>query len=420
MREISVGGGGSNSSLETDNTRLLHRVGERVKELTALHRTARTLQDDRRSPGDLISDVLCLLPPAWQYPEITGARIFFENLSVQSSNFQHTDWMQSSSFTTRTGEVGGIEICYLEERPSAVEGPFLKEERDLINSLAEMLRSYFQQTTALRALEQAKEELEAKVHLRTQQLEEANESLRRQVVQYRRAQEEIEGYQRKLQRLASELSLSEARHRRAIAQELHDHIGQALAFIRMRVTRFSGDAVFCGFEDSISEIIRLIDQAMNSTRSLTFEISPPILYELGLSSALEWLAEQFEKGHSLAVAVHANRAIDRLPEDTRVVLFHAVQELLVNTVKHSGARGAAVRAEMRGGEVVVSVSDDGCGFDVVRANTASADRMTFGLFSIRERLEVLGGSMTLDSKPGSGTTITLVTPAEGPPREESR
>lgn len=406
------------SALVDDNTRLQHSVGERVKELTALHRTARVLQDDSRPPEALISDVLALLPPAWQYPEITEARIYFQGISVQSPNFRKTDWTQSAFFTTRTGEAGGIDVCYLEARPPAVEGPFLAEERDLINSLAEMLRWYFQRAGALQALEEAKDELEAKVLLRTRQLEEANESLRRQVVEHQRVQARIESYQRKLQRLASELSLSEARHRRAIARELHDQIGQALAFIRIGVLRFSGNAVFCGFEDSISQILRLVDEAINSTRSLTFQISPPVLYELGLVPALDWLAEEFEKKHGLRVSVEADRGIDQVPDDTRAVLFHAVQELLVNTVKHAEAGRVVIRAGHRGDTVVVSVSDDGRGFDVGEADTESGDRMTFGLFSIRERLEVLGGSMALESSPGRGATITLVVPVSSGLAEE--
>ena len=405
------------SALVDDNTRLLHSVGERVKELTALHQTARVLQDDSRPPEALIADVLLLLPPAWQYPEITEARVYFQGISVRSSGFKPTEWMQSASFTTREGETGGIDVCYLEERPPAVEGPFLAEERDLINSLAEMLRSYFQRAGALRALEEAKSELEAQVQLRTRQLEEANESLRQQVVEYRRAQERIEGYQQKLRRLASELSLSEARHRRAIAGELHDHIGQALAFIRLGVLRFKGDAVFCGFEESISRILRLVEEAIHSTRSLTFQISPPVLYELGLVPAFEWLAEEFERKHGLKVSVEADRGVDQVPDDTRAVLFHAVQELLVNTVKHAEASRAGIRAHRHGGEITVCVSDDGRGFDVGQADTESWDRMTFGLFSIRERLEVLGGNMTLESHPGSGTAISLTIPIFTAPAE---
>jgi signal transduction histidine kinase len=231
-------------------------------------------------------------------------------------------------------------------------------------------------------------------------------------------EERVEEYQRQLRRLASELTLTEARQRRIIAGELHDHIGQALAFIRMHLVRLRGDAVFSGFEDSIAEILKLVDQAINSTRSLTFQISPPVLYELGLGAALEWLGEELGAEHGVAVSVRADRAVDALTDDTRVLLFQAGRELLVNAIKHAAPQKVVVTADVQGDDVVVVVSDDGCGFDVARAGVVDADVMTFGLFSIRERLEYLGGSMAVESRRGSGTSVTLRTPVPPPSPEE--
>ena len=231
------------------------------------------------------------------------------------------------------------------------------------------------------------------------------------------ARTQVETYQRQLRRLASELTLTEARQRRIIAGELHDHIGQALAFVRMRLIRLCGDAVFSGFEDSVAEILQVVEQAINSTRSLTFQISPPVLYDLGLGAGLEWLGERLGAEHGLPVSVRADSSIDAVADNTRILLFQAVRELLLNAIKHAAARKVVVTAEARGGAVVVVVSDDGCGFDVAQATAAEADAMTFGLFSIRERLEYLGGSMTVDSRPGSGTSVTLVTPLRPFPEE---
>ena len=185
----------------------------------------------------------------------------------------------------------------------------------------------------------------------------------------------------------------------------------------MRVVRFQGDAVFCGFEDSIQEILRLLTQTINSTRSLTFEISPPVLYELGLGAALEWLGERLGESHGIPVAVTADEAINALPDDTRVVLFQAVRELLVNAIKHADARWVTVTAGLREGEAAVVVSDDGRGFDVGRVREAGVDGMTFGLFSIRERLTYLGGCMLVESRPGEGTSVTLTTPMGRSERE---
>ena len=367
---------------------LLHKLQERVKELTALHGTARILQDQTKSAGDVMRDVADLLPPAWQYPEIAAARIRFERLETRTAGFRETEWRQIASFVVRGGQSGEIEICYLEQRPPADEGPFLKEERELIESLAEMLRFYFQHLLADENLLRAHADLERIVAARTAELRETNASLRR---------------------LASELSLAEARERRKIAEDIHDHIGQALAFTKMSVEQFRGNAIFCGFEDKIDEIAALLAQTIQYARNLTFEISPPALYELGLEAAIDGLAERFRKKHGLAIRVETDAEIGPLESDVVVLLYKSVQELLTNVTKHARAKNAAVRIKRGGDFIRVEVEDDGCGFDAGALGSCGAGDH-FGLFNIRERIQYLGGSMEIRSAPGRGTTVALMTP----------
>ena len=149
---------------------IVHELRERVKELTALHGTARLLQDPARSPEQVLADVVTLLPGAWQYPEIASARIRFGSLEAVSGSFAESAWRQAARFETRDGQSGSIEVFYREARPAADEGPFLKEERDLIQSLAEMLRAYFQHQLADHALRQAHADLERLVDARTEEL----------------------------------------------------------------------------------------------------------------------------------------------------------------------------------------------------------------------------------------------------------
>ncbi len=119
--------------------RTLHHLGERVKELTALHTTARLFQEE--GPVDqLLEKIVALLPPSWQYPEITVARIQFDQFTITTPNFQLTPWVQRAEFVCQNKVPGSIEVVYLEEKPQADDGPFLAEERHLIHSLAEMLR----------------------------------------------------------------------------------------------------------------------------------------------------------------------------------------------------------------------------------------------------------------------------------------
>jgi len=118
----------------------LYHLGERVKELTALHTTARLFQEEHLSTEALLENIVALLPPSWQYPEITAGRICFDGLIIATPNFRESPWVQKARFTCQGERTGSIEVAYLEEQPQEVEGPFLAEERHLINSLAEMLK----------------------------------------------------------------------------------------------------------------------------------------------------------------------------------------------------------------------------------------------------------------------------------------
>ncbi len=386
---------------------ILHKLGERVKELTALHRTARLLQDSQRPAADVIRDVVGLLPDAWQYPEITAARIQFGPYNVTTPNYVVTPWVQSVIFTTGSGDNGCIEVCYLEQMPEETEGPFLSEERDLIKSLAEMLRSYFQHLLADDALREAHDNLEQQVRERTAALSASNEALQEQIAEQMRARQQITAFQEQLRKLNSELSLAEARERRAIASDLHDHIGQALAFVRMRVSEFRGNAVFCGFEEGIDEIVMLLDKTIQYTRSLTFEISPPILYELGLMAAIEWLAEHFESKYGFKVKVVSDGKSVTLREEVQIVLFKCVNELLMNVAKHAQAKRVIVTVSCSKASFRITVADDGKGFDIAMLESASTTSNTFGLFSVRERLKYLDGKFEISSTVGKGTTATL-------------
>jgi PAS domain S-box-containing protein len=135
-------------SAEERNNDLLHRLGERVKELTALHRAARILQNDQQTTPEWLQQLVTVLPLAWQYPEITAARIQLGELEYATPNFKQTPWMQRADFSVAEGLRGTIEVVYLEKMLAEKEGPFLAEERNLIDSLAEVLRSAIERRQA--------------------------------------------------------------------------------------------------------------------------------------------------------------------------------------------------------------------------------------------------------------------------------
>ncbi len=220
----------------------------------------------------------------------------------------------------------------------------------------------------------------------------------------------IRTYQKQLRRLASELSLAETRERREIASDLHDHIGQALAYVSQKVATLRGNAVFSGMEDHFSEILSILDQTIRYTRDLTVEISPPVLYELGLSAAIDWLADRAVHRHRLEVHSTQNGTPVAVSEDVQVFVFKSIQELLTNAAKHACATRIEISTSWTQNGLLIVVSDDGRGFDTTSFENGLSGDCCFGLFSIRERLSYIGGSLDIDSVPGQGTRISISTP----------
>jgi len=270
------------------------------------------------------------------------------------------------------------------------------------------------------ALQKSRDELELRVRHRTAQLERINEDLRTEIAEREKVEQRLIEYQRQLQLLASELSLAEERLRRRIAVDVHDRIGQNLAISRIKIESLVGSVSSPEYSKTLNEIRDLIAQTIASTRSLTFELSPPVLYELGFESAIEWLVRQTRQQHNLSAEFENDNRPKPLDDNIRVLLFQAVRELLVNVVKHASAKKVTVTVRRVNNEIRVEVADDGVGFDVSRLGSADHKTDGFGLFSIRERLSHTGGQLNIESSPGRGTQVTLAAPIGQKSKERPR
>jgi PAS domain S-box-containing protein len=217
-------------------------------------------------------------------------------------------------------------------------------------------------------------------------------------------------YQEKLQSLASELSLVEERERRAIATDLHDQIGQTLSVIKMRCFELRANLKDPSLIQQINEVKELVRQTIKDTRTLTFELSPPVLYELGLVAAIDWLAEQFQSKHNLKCTVEADNKPKPLSQDIEIVLFRSVRELLINIVKHAKANKVKITIRVNKKNLRIRVTDDGVGFSPEMKATRAYKDQQFGLFNITERIRHLGGMLQVDSQRGKGTMVSLVAP----------
>ncbi|MFH1550729.1 MAG: PAS domain-containing protein [Planctomycetota bacterium] len=252
--------------------------------------------------------------------------------------------------------------------------------------------------------------LERRVMERTADLTRANEILEKQIAMRKKAASKLLEYQEQLRSLASELSLAEERERRRIAMYLHDNTCQNLVAAKIRLEKLVRAQPPDNHYRSLDEVVELLEQAVQDTRSLSFEISPPMLHELGFEPAVEFLVEQMRDQHDIILEFHDDGQSRFLDEDVRTVLFQAARELLVNIVKHANARKAAVDIQSDGSNIRIAVDDDGVGFDTAETASRAGRTGGFGLFSVRERLRHLGGRFDIESRPGCGTRATLLAP----------
>jgi PAS domain S-box-containing protein len=228
----------------------------------------------------------------------------------------------------------------------------------------------------------------------------------------KKAEEDIRTYQGQLQSLASLLSLTEERERRRLATDLHDHIGQALAISKIKLGVLQKSVIAEDQAKHLREVRELIEQMIQDTRSLTFELSLPVLYELGFEAAVEWYAKHIRSQHGIKVHVQKDLLPIPMDDEIKVLLFRSVRELMINIVKHAQAHNARVTIRREGEDVNIAVEDDGVGIQDILQDSRLRSNGGFGLFSIRERLHYLGGQVEVESENGQGTRITLMVPLQ--------
>ncbi len=224
------------------------------------------------------------------------------------------------------------------------------------------------------------------------------------------AERKIFEHQAQLKSLASELSLAEERERHRLATDLHDQISQSLVFSRIKLQQLHASVSSEEIAKPLEEVYKNLDRIIQDTRTLTFDLSSPILYELGFEAAVaEWLEEQIGKKHGIKTQFEDDGQPKPLEDDIQVLLFRNVRELLINVVKHANARNVRVSISRIHKLINICIEDDGIGFNPDEATSSKG----FGIFSIRERLEQLAGSIQIESEPGQGCKIMMIAPLKG-------
>jgi len=238
------------------------------------------------------------------------------------------------------------------------------------------------------------------------------------ITQQRESERRLGDYQEKLQRMAFDAALSEERERRRIAADLHDRIGQSLTLAQIKLTS-ARETIGGAARAAVDHAVDLLEQSVIDTRTLTFELSPPVLYDLGFKAALSWLIEDIQKRHGIAIELSDDGAEEFLDDGSAALVFRAVRELLMNVFKHAHTPSAKVSLRRIDDQFEIDVEDQGVGFDPSDATVALLNG-GFGLFSVREQIGRLGGKLEIVSAPQGGTRVNIRLPVKANTREPSR
>lgn len=252
-----------------------------------------------------------------------------------------------------------------------------------------------------------------------EKLQEINETLEQRVKERTKS---LVAYQEQLRLLASKLSRAEELERQRLATELHDNLGQMLAVCKMKIDQVPKGELSKDTATLMKDINKWVEDALDYARTLMSDLKPPpALDKEDITATIEWVAETMKK-HNLEVIVEDDGRPKKATENIRTVLLQCVRELLMNVIKHSEVNKAKINIRRLDDEVQIVVQDEGQGFDP-EMDIYSIEKKGYGLFNVRERIDLLGGSTEVIAEPGKGTQVKLIAPLkeelESVPQQET-
>ncbi|MGD2125284.1 MAG: PAS domain S-box protein [Desulfobacteraceae bacterium] len=381
---------------------------ERIKELNCLYGISKLLEKRESSLEEIIEGLLNLIPSSWQYSGVTCARVILEGQEFKTENFRETIWKQTSDIVVHAKRAGMLEVFYLEERPAGDEGPFLEEERNLLDAIAERLGRIIERVQAEEALRRAHDELEDRVRARTAELSRANQNLQREINERQQAETALRRSEAALRHLSSRLLTAQEEERKRIALELHDSIAQRLAAIKFslesKLDQMGESPPPPGI--SVEEIISMVQIGIEETRRIMTNLRPSMLDELGIISTIHWHLREFERVYG---AISLRKRIDiqeeEFPDPLKIVIYRILQEATSNIARHSEADLISLDLRRKGNAIEMCIQDNGVGFEVDEVLSKVSSEKGLGLMGMKERTEYSGGSFSIESRKGEGTII---------------
>jgi signal transduction histidine kinase len=220
---------------------------------------------------------------------------------------------------------------------------------------------------------------------------------------------QIKNYQKKLKNLNTELTLAEEKERRRIAENLHDSLGQTLSLAFIKLSSIVNEDYSPHVKKVINETSEMLNTAISESRTLTYDLSPPILYELGLIPAFKWKLEQIQEKHGIETKLAGEDSKIDIRNEFNIFLYRVVVELLNNALKHARANLIELKLKREKKFYYITVQDDGVGFKKQLSKKATM-KGGFGLLSITERLDNIKGQLEIESDVGKGTKATIIIP----------
>jgi PAS domain S-box-containing protein len=346
----------------------------------------------------MVNDYACRIL-GYDREELLGKRVLQitaaedKELTVRTNEMIHSGRYDSFNYDTRYVRGDGTAI-WANVTLSAIRD---REGRPILTvGTIEDVSNKKRAELALRQSEEALKQSESRLKI-------LNENLEATIVQ--RTQQ--------VRSLFAALTSAEQRERRRFSAMLHDTLQQKLLGARMLLNEHLSDHAAAGagadYED-LDDGITLINKAIQTTRVLALELDPPILRSEGLDAALRWLSSHMEKNYGLHVALETRGPVDKIKGDVQTLLTQMTRELLQNVAMHSGVFEASLEARFGSDGITIAVEDGGKGFDSESLAKMPEDETKFGLFGIKEKLDLFGGRLTIESRIGHGAKCTIFYP----------
>ena len=232
------------------------------------------------------------------------------------------------------------------------------------------------------------------------------------VTERRQALQTIIESQQQIKEMAFELEIAEEHERSRIAGELHDQVGQRLLLGKMKLDELANQASSEELAKEIGLIAEMVEQSIQDIRSLTFQMRPPLLATVGLVAAVRQLCIDLEEDYALEIKFCDDKKPKPLQYENSTALYRCVRELLLNVAKHAGTKLVQLDMKRDGDAIVITVVDQGIGFNPFEVNRKFTKKRGFGLFNVQQKIEYLGGHFAYESALGKGTRATILFPLE--------